>query len=130
MSAILDRRYVLRLGLAGLTGLGLAVPRNSRAGAEEPADKKSATKFQIACMTLPYAAFPLERALTGLKDAGFRCIAWGTTHAEADGKRVPVMTGDAPPEKAQDLGKRCRDLGLEPVMMFGPSPESVAAFKH
>jgi len=71
------------------------------------------TRFQIACMTLPYSAFPLERALTGIKAAGYAHVAWGTSH-----QKVPVMARDAAPEKAKELGQRCRDLGLEPVMMF------------
>ena len=75
------------------------------------------TKFQLACMTLPYSRFPLERALTGIQSAGFKHVAWGTSHLE-DGKQVPVVAKDAPPEKAKELGKKCRDLGLEPVMMF------------
>jgi sugar phosphate isomerase/epimerase len=29
-----------------------------------------------------------------------------------------VMPADAPPEQARELGQRCRDLGLEPLMMF------------
>jgi sugar phosphate isomerase/epimerase len=88
-------------------------------------DKSKPTKFQIACMTLAYSAFPLERALTGLKEAGYRYVAWGTTHKEADGPRQPVMPEDAPPERAKELGKRCRDLGLEPLMMFsGVYPEA------
>ena len=45
-------------------------------------------------------------------------MAWGTSHREADGKNVPVMAPDAPPEKAAELARRCRDLGLEPLMMF------------
>jgi sugar phosphate isomerase/epimerase len=81
-------------------------------------------------MTLPYSQFPLERALTGLKTAGYRYVAWGTTHKEADGKQIPVLAGDASLEKAKELAKKCRDLGLEPVMMFGPSPEAVDAFKQ
>jgi len=27
-----------------------------------------------------------------------------------------------------ELGKKCRDLGMEPEMMFGPSPENVEGF--
>jgi len=76
-------------------------------------------------MTLPYSAFPLERALTGIKAAGYRYVAWGTKHREDNGEQVPVMAEDAPPEKARTLGKRCRDLGLEPVLMFSEVyPES------
>jgi len=75
------------------------------------------TQFQLACMTLPYSAFPLERALRGIKDAGYKYVAWGTTHRE-DGKNIPVLDENASPEKAKELAKRCRDMGLEPLMMF------------
>ncbi len=85
--------------------------------AAKPAESKP-TQFQHACMTLPYSAFPLERALTGIKAAGYRHVAWGVSHREANGENVPVMAEDASPEAAKLLGKRCRDLGLEPVMMF------------
>ena len=70
-------------------------------------------------MTLPYSKFPWERALQGIKGAGYENVAWGTSHDEAgSGKRIPVMPVDAPPKQAKALGKRCRDLGLKPVMMF------------
>lgn len=75
------------------------------------------TEFQIACMTLPYSRFPLERALVGIKTAGFRYVAWGVTHKEAEGERH-VVDRDAPPARAKELAGRCRDMGLEPVMMF------------
>lgn len=104
--------------LAVLTGEGKGQP-------EEKAKKEQATKFQIACMTLPYSRFPLGRALTGIKSAGYRYVAWGTTHREAEGNQVPVMAADASPAKAKELGGRCRDLGLEPVMLFsGVYPEA------
>jgi len=57
--------------------------------------------------------------LQGIAAAGYRYVAWGTTHRETDGGQpVPVMPADAPPERAADLAKRCRDRGLEPLMMF------------
>jgi sugar phosphate isomerase/epimerase len=94
------------------------------------ADAKSPTRFQIACMTLPYSRFPLARALDGIKAAGYRYVAWGTTHNEGDGKNTPVVARDAAPEKARELAKRCRDLGLEPVMMFsGIYPEANDGFE-
>ncbi len=31
---------------------------------------------------------------------------------------MPVVAADAPPEKAKELAKKCRDMGLEPLMMF------------
>ena len=112
-----DRRSFLRAGVAALT-LG------PQALAYKAADRGKPTKFQIACMTLPYGRFPLARALSGLKDAGYQYVAWGTEHQE-DGKRVPVVAADAPPEKARELAKRCRDMGLEPVLMFsGIYPEA------
>jgi sugar phosphate isomerase/epimerase len=80
--------------------------------------QRKPTEFQHACMTLPYSAFPLERALTGIKAAGYRYVAWGTRHREVNGEQVPVMADDATPAKARELARRCRDLGLEPVMMF------------
>lgn len=81
-------------------------------------EKSKKTEFQIACMTLPYSQFPLERALQGIKGAGYNYVAWGTTHNEEGQKNVPVMPPDAAPAKAKELGSRCRDLGLQPLMMF------------
>jgi sugar phosphate isomerase/epimerase len=76
-------------------------------------------------MTLPYSQFPLDRALAGIKAAGYQHVAWGTSHREEGGKAAPVMAADAPPARAKELGQRCRDLGLEPVMMFsGIYPEA------
>ena len=131
----MDRRMFLRLGTAGCVELGIAerlaaAPPKRPAETDKAAGKKKPTKFQIACMTLPYSPFPLDRALRGLKEAGYRFVAWGTTHKEADDKPAPVLAGDAPPEKAKELGKRCRDLGLEPVMMFGPAPEEPQALRR
>jgi sugar phosphate isomerase/epimerase len=123
-----DRRQILRIGAAGLSSLalgGAAVGRQPEAAKAQAIDKSKPTKFQIACMTLAYSQFPLERALTGLKEAGYRYVAWGTNHKETESQRQPVMPEDAPPERAKELGKRCRDLGLEPLMMFsGVYPEA------
>ncbi|MGA2067566.1 MAG: TIM barrel protein [Thermoguttaceae bacterium] len=109
------RRCFLRAGGAAVAGAAVSRWLESRAAA---AETPKPTEFQIACMTLPYSAFPLERALAGIKGAGYRYVAWGTTHQESGGRRVPVMAPDAPPEKARQLGQHCRDLGLEPLMMF------------
>ena len=38
---------------------------------------------------------------------------------------MPVLAPDAAPDRAKELGQRCRDLGLEPLMMFsGIYPEA------
>lgn len=71
------------------------------------------TRFQMACMTLPYSAFPLERALTGIQAAGFRYVAWGVSH-----EKRPLLEVSAVPKESVQLSRRCRDIGLEPVMMF------------
>jgi sugar phosphate isomerase/epimerase len=99
-------------------------------GAVPRAAQQTPTQFQIACMTLPYSQFSLQRALTGIQSAGFKYVAWGTTHRESDGKPVPVMPPDAPPARAKELAARCRDLGLEPLMMFsGIYPEAPEALE-
>lgn len=81
-------------------------------------EKAKPTQFIHACMTLPYRNYPLERALNGIKNAGYSHVAWGTQHREEDGNTYPVMPVDAHPDQAAELGRRCRDLGLEPVQMF------------
>jgi sugar phosphate isomerase/epimerase len=126
--AALDRRSFVGLGAAALSGLALSHSLRADSAREPKASQPQRgkpTKFQIACMTLPYAQFSLERALSGIKSAGYRHVAWGTTHVEDGGKRVPVLAADAPPARAKELGRRCRDLGLEPLMMFsGIYPEN------
>lgn len=111
-----QRRRMLLTSLSAAAG-ALTGINASRAWADE--NEPDPTEFQIACMTLPFSAFPLKRALHGIKAAGYRFVAWGTSHRETPGgQRVPVMPIDAPPDKARELAKRCRDLGLEPLMMF------------
>jgi sugar phosphate isomerase/epimerase len=87
------------------------------------------TKFQLACMTLPYANFPLERALQGIASAGYRYVAWGTTHQNSPGRKESVIAADAPAAEAKRLAEHCRSMGLEPVMMFSEiyvaAPQSV-----
>jgi sugar phosphate isomerase/epimerase len=133
MSKRISRRKFLATGTIAATGLALtSVPASSAAAIAQPAQpakKDPPTRFQIACMTLPYAQFPLQRALTGLRNAGYAHVAWGTTHLE-DGKRVPVIARDAPVGRAKDLSSRCRDMGLEPVMMFSDIyPEAMDGFE-
>jgi sugar phosphate isomerase/epimerase len=103
----MNRRHFL-----AATAGSLLVPSLLRA---QP--KRQKTRFQIACMTLPYSRFPFERALKGIKDSGYEFVALGTTHP-VDGKNVPILKNDDSPEKAKEIGQKCRDLGLEPLMMF------------
>ena len=99
----------------------IAATATTLAAAQFPvrAEDAKPTEFQLACMTLPYSQFPLARALKGIKAAGYKHVAWGTSHRETPGgKRIPVMAPDAPTARAKELGNRCRDLGLSPLMMF------------
>ena len=107
---------MLPVDVAGVAS-GSAGSRASTSG-QAPAGRQAATSFQLACMTLPYAAFPMERALQGIKGAGFDHVAWGVTHRDAGGQARPALDVNAPPSEATALARRCRDLGLEPVMMF------------
>lgn len=115
----ISRREVLGLAAAGLAGgwIGHASLR-----AEEPLQP---TRFQVACITLPYSRFPFERAISGIKSAGYAYVAWYTTHAGDDGKPTPLIAPDAGPDRAKEVGKQTRDAGLEPLLMFsGVYPEA------
>ena len=105
----------MTVGGAAVAMQGVAVI--SAAEVDEP-HKREKTEFQHACMTLPYSEFSLQRALEGIQRAGYRYVAWGVQHRGPGGEKVPVIAEDAPPATAKELAKHCRDLGLEPVMMF------------
>ena len=117
-----SRRAWLGMSTAGLAALSAVTAGRRAAGKVLLGDGPSSgrgkpTRFQVACMTLPYSRFSLDRALSGIKAAGYSYVAWGTTHRDGAGE-APVMAPDAPPERARELGRKCRDLGLEPLMMF------------
>ena len=90
---------------------------------------KKPTQFQIACMTLPYSQFPLQRALEGIARSGFKYVAWGTRHLEGPNRQVSLMELDAKPAEAKKLGDRCRDhLGRFGVPGAGPQHERKRTF--
>jgi sugar phosphate isomerase/epimerase len=131
---ILHRRQMLQTGAAALGAVALS---GSLIGQEKTTNAPGGlrTRFQIACMTLPYSQYPLARALSGIKSAGYQYVAWGTSHREpGESKGVPVMPPDAPPSMAKELGQRCRDLGLTPLMMFSgiypEDPKGVEVLTH
>jgi sugar phosphate isomerase/epimerase len=129
-SAGLLRREALGLLAGGAAAApALALGQTPPAAATPSASATSPTKFQLACMTLPYAAYPLNRALKGIAAAGYRHVAWGTTHQNEAGRKDPVVAADAPASAAKSLAEQCRALGLEPVMMFSQiyvaAPQSI-----
>ena len=85
----LNRRSFLASSLAGFTASALGTTPSY--GFDAKAFESKPTEFQHACMTLSYSGFPLDRALQGIKTAGFRHVAWGIKHLEDNGKQVPVM---------------------------------------
>ena len=121
------REFLGAVAASGLAALPAAGARDAEpasgpattapAGQTAPGSR-GATTFQMACMTLPYAAFPMERALEGIKAAGYSHVAWGVTHKDAGGQQRPALDVNAPPTEAASLARRCRDGGLDPVMMF------------
>lgn len=115
----LVRRQALTKAAGSLISAGLLARFGLPVRAAHKVPDAQRTNFQIACMTLPYSAHPLQRALTGIQSTGYQFVAWGTEHAETPGgKRTPVLAQDAPPSQAKELAQRCRDLGLQPLMMF------------
>jgi sugar phosphate isomerase/epimerase len=115
----MTRRELLQASAAALAA--------ARAVAQET--KPGPTKFQIGCMTITYSQFSVDRALKGIAGAGYKYVGWGTSHRDASGKQVPIIAPDAPGSEAKQLAARCRDNGLQPVMMFSQiyvaAPESV-----
>jgi len=82
--------------------------RPSRRVSEKPSDRNRHTSSSCAGQTCRIA-FPSERALTGLKDAGSRRL--GTIH-RGRGRDEGGPARQTQRRKARELGKRCRDLGL------------------
>ena len=124
------RTSLLRRSFLRTTSTSLVAISAFRSACPAELAVRKPTVFQHACMTLPYSNFPLQRALTGIKAAGFGHVAWGVRHRESNGEQVPVIAEDASTETAKTLGQRCRDLGLEPVMMFSTIyPEDARAIK-
>ncbi|NSW57610.1 MAG: sugar phosphate isomerase/epimerase [Armatimonadetes bacterium] len=77
---------------------------------------------KIACMTLPYSELPFSRAVEGIARAGYRYLAFGTTH---EGIETPGSYDDD--ARIGELGRIVRDAGLEPVMMFQPRAIALTA---
>ncbi|GIP33300.1 sugar phosphate isomerase/epimerase [Paenibacillus sp. J2TS4] len=67
---------------------------------------------KLACMTLPFANYSLERALEGMARAGYRYLSFGLPHA---GMEVPDESDPASVERLSRLFEQYR---LEPVNLI------------
>lgn len=67
---------------------------------------------KLGCMTLPYAAYPFERALEGIAAAGFRYVSFGLAH---DGVDVPDENDAGAGAKLKALFERYQ---LQPVQLI------------
>ena len=73
----------------------------------------SPTRFQIGHLTLPWGAYPVERAMEGIVRSGCRHMGFGSRHA---GK--PTIELEAPPAEMARLADRARGMGLSPDLLF------------
>jgi sugar phosphate isomerase/epimerase len=69
--------------------------------------------MKLACMTLLYSKYPIERALEGIARAGFRYVGFGWPH---EGKDVPDETDEG---VVPELRRLFAEYKLEPVLLSG-----------
>jgi sugar phosphate isomerase/epimerase len=88
--------------------------------------RAAGARYQLAAMTLPYAAHPIQRALDGIRKAGYRYVGPTSRHA-----KEALFTTALTPAARAELKQRFKDAGLEPVITFAGlgldmrKPESV-----
>lgn len=68
---------------------------------------------ELGCATLPYSAQPLDRALEGIRRAGYRYVLPYSTH-----ERKPVFTPALSAGERLALRRRFTDAGLTPNLAF------------
>ncbi|MDP6776096.1 MAG: sugar phosphate isomerase/epimerase [Candidatus Latescibacteria bacterium] len=69
--------------------------------------------WQIGCFTLPWSEFPLDRALEGIKSAGYEFVGLGTKHEGVDMPSVAEGRG-----AAQEVKVKLDAIGLVPLVLF------------
>jgi len=67
----------------------------------------------LGCQTLPYRAYPLERALEGIQKAGYRYVMINGDH-----QNKPAFTPALSVSQRSELRRRLKDMGLTPFMSF------------
>lgn len=65
---------------------------------------------QIGCLTLPYSEYEFDRALTGIAEAGYDYIGFGTQH-QGD----PFPDPEAPDADIKEIAVQIRRAGVEPL---------------
>ncbi len=79
---------------------------------------EDATRFRLGSLTLPYARWPLDRALQGIAGAGFRHVG---LLARAGGESV--LPESPTPEDYRALRRKVEGYGLTPELMFARQPQ-------
>ncbi len=74
---------------------------------------RAANDHQFGCQTLPYRALPLERALEGIRKAGYRYVMPNGAHAGRN-----VFTPDTPKTDLARARRAFADAGLVPFCRF------------
>jgi len=98
-----SRRVFLRQSGALLAGsLGVAAAGSAKAA-----------RYELSCQTLPYRAYPLRRALEGIRDAGYTYVMLYSTH---EGR--PVFTPALSASERAALRGLVADHGLTAHMSF------------
>jgi sugar phosphate isomerase/epimerase len=104
------RRAFLKRSFALLGGAGLGWEGFERLALGATG---TPTKYQLSCQTLPYRAFPLQRALQGISKAGYKYAMLYQTHAGQ-----PVFTPALSASDRSALKKLLEDHGLAVHMSF------------
>ncbi len=68
---------------------------------------------KIACETLPYSEFPLERALEGIATAGYEYVALYSQHRKTD-----LLPPEATDARVKDLAATVANSGLQLCLIF------------
>lgn len=75
---------------------------------------------EVVCFTLPYRSASFERALQGIKQAGYDAIGFGLSHAD----------GDYPAERTVQEADRIKKIldtySLRPRILYGSGPEKAS----
>ncbi|MBM3334746.1 sugar phosphate isomerase/epimerase, partial [Candidatus Sumerlaeota bacterium] len=104
------RRDFLRRSVALFGASGILCKNLESTASSSPA---TSARYQLSCQTLPYRSFPLQRALQGIRDAGYRYVMPYSTHAGQ-----PAFSPALSADDRSALKKMLADHGLTAHMSF------------